>query len=342
MFRFAHPDMLYLLFALLLMVVIYIVKCFTQQRKLRKFGNPDLLMQLTPDYSKIRPHVKFGITVIAMALLVIALAQPQFGTKKQSDHREGIESIFVLDVSNSMRATDVEPSRLDNAKMMLSKLLDEMSDDKIGLIIFAGEAYVQMPISADNVSAKMFLKTINPGSVPVPGTAIGSAIEMAVKSFGSMENQDIGRTIILITDGENHEDDAVEAAKMARESGITVNVVGVGSVKGAPIPVPHSSDFWRDESGAVVVSALDEQMCRQVAAAGGGIFVRATNSNSALRALTSEIDKMQKGELDVSAYSSYDDKFYIFAWIALVLLIAEFLILGRQNRWLNKFKWFER
>ncbi|MCQ2343586.1 MAG: VWA domain-containing protein [Paludibacteraceae bacterium] len=342
MFRFAHPEMLYLLLVLLLMVVIYIFKCFGQQRRLRRFGNPDLLLGLMPDYSAIRPHVKFGITVLAMALLVIALAQPQFGTKKQTEHRQGIESIFVLDVSNSMRATDVEPSRLDNAKMMLSKLLDEMVDDKIGLIIFAGDAYVQMPISSDNVSAKMFLSTINPGSVPVPGTAIGTAIEMAVKSFGDIEDQNIGRTIILITDGENHEDDAVEAARIARESGITVNVVGVGSVAGSPIPVPRSSDFWRDQNGEVVVSALDEQMCKQVAAAGGGIFVRATNSNSALRALTSEVGKMQKGELDVSAYSAYDDKFYIFAWMALVLLIVEFLTLGRQNRWLNKFKWFER
>lgn len=342
MFRFAHPEMLYLLTALVLVVVIYIFKHIQQQKKLRRYGNVEILMQLMPDYSRYRTHVKFAITILAMAMVVIALAQPQFGTKKNSDKRMGIEAIFVLDVSNSMRATDVEPSRLANAKMMLSKLIDEMTDDKIGLVIFAGDAYVQMPISADNVSAKMFLGTINPGSVPVPGTAIGAAIEMGVKSFGNIEDSDVGRTIIVLTDGENHEDDAVEAAKRAKELGITVNVVGVGSVAGSPIPVPRSSDYWRDENGEVVVSALDEKMCKEVAAAGGGIFVRATNSNSALRALSSEIGKMQKGELDVSVYSDYDDKFYILAWMALVLIIAEQLILGRKNRWLGKYKWFER
>lgn len=342
MFRFANPNMLYLLLIVLLMICIYIVKCYFQRKKLRLFGNPDLLIHLMPDYSFVRPHVKFGLTILALIFLVFALAQPQFGTRKQTENRQGVEAIFVLDVSNSMRATDVSPSRLENAKMMLSKLIDEMTDDKIGLIIFAGDAYVQMPLSADNVSAKMFLKTINPGSVPVPGTAIGAAIDMAVRSFGNIEKQDIGRSIILITDGENHEDDAVEAARKASEYGINVNVVGVGSVAGSPIPVPHSTDFWRDENGQVVVSALNEQMCKQVAVAGNGIFVRATNSNSALRALTSEIDKMQKGEIDTFSYSDYDDKFYILAWIVLTLLIVELLILERQNRWLKKFKWFER
>jgi len=331
--------MLWLLLAVAAMVGLYVVMHFIQLRRLRQFGNADLVSSLMPNASRIRPHVKFGLTALALAILVFALAQPQMGSKKESVKTSGIEAIFVLDVSNSMRATDVAPSRLENAKMMLSKLIDNMPDDKVGLIIFAGDAFMQMPITADNVSAKMFMSTITPGSVPVPGTAIGQALNMAINAFGEPTN-DVGRTIILLTDGENHEDDAVEAAKEALSSGITVNVVGFGSPKGAPIPVDGGRDHWRDAQGNVVVTKLNEDMCRQVASAGNGIYVRAGNSNKALRALSGEIEKMQKGEVESTAFSSYDDKFYILAWMALVLLIGEFFVLNRKNKTLNKIKWF--
>jgi len=339
MFRFAHPEMLWLLIVVGAMVVLYVVMYYMQLKKLRNFGNEDLVASLMPNVSKVRPHVKFGIVSFALVILVFALAQPQFGTKVESTKTNGVEAMFVLDVSNSMRATDVAPSRLENAKMMLSKLIDNMPDDKVGLIIFAGDAFMQMPITADNVSAKMFMSTITPGSVPVPGTAIGTAMDLAIRSFGD-PNADIGRTIILLTDGENHEDDAVAAAKEAQEQGITVNVVGFGSPSGAPIPVQGGMDHWRDAQGNVVVTKLNETMCKQVAAAGNGIYVRAGNSNSALRALNGEIGKMQKGELENSSYSNYDEKFYILAWMSLVLLVGEFFVLNRKNKTLNKIKWF--
>lgn len=339
MFRFAHPEMLWLLLAVAAMVVLYVVMYYIQQRKLCEFGNEQVIASLMPNVSKVRPHFKFGLIAFALVMLTFALAQPQFGIKVESTKTMGVEAMFVLDVSNSMRATDVTPSRLENAKMMLSKLIDNMPDDKVGLIIFAGDAFMQMPITADNVSAKMFMSTISPGSVPVPGTAIGTALDLAIRSFGD-PNADVGRTIVVLTDGENHEDDAVAAAKEARENGITVNVVGFGSPAGAPIPVAGSMDHWRDAQGNVVVTKLNEDMCKQVAAAGGGIYVRAGNSNSALRALNGEIEKMQKGEMETSAFSNFDEKFYIFAWIALVLLIGEFFVLNRQNKTLNKIKWF--
>jgi len=339
MFRFAHPEMLWLLVAVAAMVVLYVVMYYMQRRRIREFGNEELIATLMPNVSKVRPHVKFGLVVLAIVILVFALAQPQFGSKVESTKTNGVEAMFVLDVSNSMRATDVSPSRLENAKMMLSKLIDNMPNDKVGLIIFAGDAFMQMPITADNVSAKMFMNTITPGSVPVPGTAIGTALDLAIRSFGD-PNGDIGRTIIVLTDGENHEDDAVAAAKEAQENGITVNVVGFGSPSGSPIPVGGGADFWRDAQGSVVVTKLNESMCKQVAAAGNGIYVRAGNSNSALRALSGEIEKMQKGELETSAYSNYDEKFYILAWMALVLLIGEFFVLNRKNKTLNKIKWF--
>ena len=339
MFRFAHPEMLWLLVAVAAMVGLYVVMFFSQRRKLKAFGDEELVATLMPYVSKVRPHVKFGLVALALVLLIIGLAQPQFGTKIETQKTSGIEAIFVLDVSNSMRATDISPTRLDNAKMMLSKSMDNMVNDKVGLIIFAGEAYMQMPISADNVSAKMFLNTISPGSVPVPGTAIGAAIDLAVKSFGS-ENHDIGRTIIVLTDGENHEDDAVKAAEKANKLGITVNVIGFGSPDGTPIPTSGGSNYWRDSQGNIVVTKLNETMCRQVASAGNGIYVRADNSNKALRALTNEIEKMQKGEIENTAYSNYDEKFYILAWIALLLLVAEFFVLNRKNKTLDKIKWF--
>lgn len=332
--------MFYLLTVVALSVVLFIYGVTLQRRRLKRFGNPAILRTLMPNVSYIRPQVKFYIIVISLILIVIALAEiAQFGSKLETNKTTGIEAMFVLDVSNSMMATDVKPSRLDNAKMMLSKLIEQMHDDKIGLIIFSGDAYIQLPITTDNVSAKMFLSNITPGSVPVPGTAIGTAIELATRSFGEAKDG-VGRTIVVLTDGENHEDDAIAAAKMASERGITVNVIGFGNPQGSPIPIDGTMSFLKDNSGNVVVTKLNEEMCSQVANAGNGMYARADNSNAALRALSSQINKMQKGEISTSAYAEYDEKFYIFVWIALFLLYFEFGLLYRQNKKLNKIKWF--
>lgn len=339
MFRFENPAMFYLLIAIFLSVVLFIYGIILQRQRLKRFGNPELLRQLMPNVSKVRPQVKFYMIIIALILITIALARPQFGSKLENHQTKGIEAMIVLDVSNSMMATDIRPSRLENAKMLLSKLIDEMPNDKVGLIIFSGDAYIQLPITSDNVSAKMFLSSITPGSVPIPGTAIGTAIEFAVRSFDTTK-EGVGRTIILLTDGENHEDDAIAAAKLAVEKGITVNVIGFGSPQGAPIPLNGTMSFLKDNSGNVVVTKLNEQMCNSVAQAGEGTYVRADNSNTALKALSSQINKMQKGEISTQSYSEYDEKFYIFVWIALLILFIEFGLLNRQNKELNKIKWF--
>lgn len=331
--------MFYLLIAIFLSVVLFIYGIILQRQRLKRFGNPELLRQLMPNVSKVRPQVKFYMIIIALILITIALARPQFGSKLENHQTKGIEAMIVLDVSNSMMATDIRPSRLENAKMLLSKLIDEMPNDKVGLIIFSGDAYIQLPITSDNVSAKMFLSSITPGSVPIPGTAIGTAIEFAVRSFDTTK-EGVGRTIILLTDGENHEDDAIAAAKLAVEKGITVNVIGFGSPQGAPIPLNGTMSFLKDNSGNVVVTKLNEQMCNSVAQAGEGTYVRADNSNTALKALSSQINKMQKGEISTQSYSEYDEKFYIFVWIALLILFIEFGLLNRQNKELNKIKWF--
>lgn len=331
--------MFYLLIAVALLVILFVFGVISQKRRLARFGNVKTLSALMPMVSYVRPQLKFCIVAVALILIVFALARPQFGIKLETQKTSGVEAMIVLDVSNSMLANDVLPNRLENAKMMLSKLIDNMPDDKVGLIVFSGNAYIQLPLTADNVSAKMFLSSIDTKMVPMPGTAIGTALDLAIRSFGEKQT-DSGRTIILLTDGENHEDDAIATAKLAKERGIIVNVVGFGSPQGSPIPMEGTMSFRKDSKGNVVVTKLNEQMCKQIADAGDGVYVRADNSNIALKTISAAISRMQKGETQVSTYSAYDEKFNIFAWIALFLLVVEFFILNRQNKKLNKIKWF--
>ena len=339
MFRFAHPEYLFLLLLIPLLLGVFIYTTIQKRRNIVKFGNPDLLAQLMPNVSKIRPQVKFYFQLTAVFLLAIVLAQPQFGEKVEKEKRKGIEVMVALDVSNSMLAQDVLPSRLENAKQVLSKLVDDMNDDKVGLVVFAGDAYTQLPITVDYVSAKMFLSSISPQLVPRQGTAIGSALDLAIKSFGTKSN--VGRSIILITDGENHEDDAVGAAKLAAENNIIVNVVGMGKSDGAPIPVPGTMSFWKDKDGNVVVSKLNEQMCKEIAIAGKGVYVHADNSNSAYRVINKELDKLAKSEIKSSVFSEYNEQFQSFALFALLILIIDFFIFDRKNKRLSKIKIFD-
>jgi len=340
MFRFANPYFLYLLILVPILVAMFVYATYQQKIRLRAFGNPELLKRLMPNVSSIRPQLKFYTLIVVVVLIIVALARPQFGSKLQTVKKQGVEAVIVLDVSNSMMAQDVQPNRLDRSKLILSKLIDDMVEDKIGLIVFAGDAFVQLPITTDNVSAKMFLSSITPNLVPRQGTAIGTAIDLAIQSFGATESE-AGRTIIVITDGENHEDDAIGAAKLAKENGITVNVIGMGTPEGTPIPVDGTMSFRKDKDGNVVVTKLNEGMCRQIAEAGAGIYVRADNTNTALKAVSGQIDEMQKGNLETKSYAEYDEKFFIFVWIALFLIVIEFYLFNRQNKALNKIKWFD-
>ncbi len=338
MFRFANPDYLYLLGILLLLIVFYMYVSIQKKRAIKKLGAPSLIAQLMPDASPSRQRIKFWLLWSAIACVILAIAGPQFGSKMETVKRNGIEIMICLDVSNSMLAEDMVPNRLEKSKQMLSKLTDGFKDDKVGLIVFAGDAYTQLPITSDYISAKMFLSSINPSMVSTQGTAVGAAINLALRSFTPSESSE--KAIILITDGENHEGDAVAAAKAAAEKGIHVNIVGMGLPKGAPIPIQGSNDFMKDKEGNVVVTQLNETMCQEIAAAGKGLYVRADNSNSALKSLQNELDTLNKTELDNKVYSEYNEQFYIFAWLALILLLADFFILGRKNQLLKKVKLF--
>lgn len=309
-----------------------------KKRAIKKYGNPELLAELMPEVSRGRQRLKFWLLFGAVTMVIFVIAGPQFGSKLETVKRQGVEIMVCLDVSNSMLAEDVSPNRLEKAKQMLSKLTDGFSDDKMGLIVFAGDAFTQLPITSDYISAKMFLSSINPSMVSTQGTAIGAAINLALRSFTPSETSD--KTIILITDGENHEDDAVKAAAAAAEKNIHVNIVGMGDPKGSPIPIAGANNYMKDKDGNVVITKLNEQMCQEIVAAGHGMYVRADNTNSAQKALQKEIDKMNKSELDSKVYSEYNEQFQTLAWIALVLLIAEFFILERKNRVFRKVKLF--
>jgi len=338
MFRFANPDFLYLLFILPFLVGFYVYSVTSKKRALKKYGNPQLLSELMPEVSYKRQHLKFWILFASITLVIFIIAGPQFGSKLETVKREGVEIMVCLDVSNSMLAEDVAPNRLAKAKQMLSRLTDGFSNDKLGLIVFAGDAFTQLPITSDYISAKMFLSSIDPSMVSTQGTAIGAAINLAMRSFTPNETAD--KTIILITDGENHEDDAIGAAKKAAEKGVRVNIVGMGQPQGSPIPIGSGNNFMKDKEGNVVITKLNEQMCQEIAAAGDGMYVRADNTNAALKALQSEIEKMNKSELDSKVYSEFNEQFQILAWIALFLLIAEFLTMDRKNRIFKKVKLF--
>lgn len=334
MFRFAQPEYLYLLLIVPLLVMLFVWNTVRRKRKLQSFGDPELLAQYMPNVSLVRPQFKFYLQIVALILLIVALARPQFGVKEQTVKRQGMEVMIALDVSNSMLAQDVAPSRLERSKQLLSKIIDGMTEDKVGLVVFAGDAYTQLPITCDYVSAKMFLSSISPSLVARQGTAIGSAIDLGIKSFGLESTA--SRAIILITDGENHEDDAIGAAKLAKEKGIQVFVLGVGKPEGSPIPLEGSMSFRKDKDGNVVVSKLNEEMCRQIAQAGGGMYLRVDNTNAAQRTLQQELDKLAKSELETRVYSEYNEQYQSFVIVALILLVIEFFIFGRRNKRLSK------
>jgi len=334
MFRFANIEVLGLLASIPVFAIGYWLYTRHKRRQLEEFGDPELMAQLMPNASHTRPTAKFCIVMVALTLLIIAAARPQFGQSERTEKRQGIEAIVALDISNSMLAEDVAPNRLDRAKQMLSKLMDNMVNDKVGLVVFAGDAFVQLPITCDYVSAKMFLNSIKPELIKTQGTAIGQALSTSIRCFG--EKSDASRAIILITDGENHEDDAVAVAKRAKEEGIQVLVVGIGKPEGSPIPLPGTNNFIKDRQGNVVVSRLNEEMCREIAQAGGGLYVRCDNTNTATKTIQKELDKLSTQEIETQVFTDYNEQFQSFALIALFLLVIDFFIFNRKNKSLTK------
>ena len=340
MFRFGEPIYLYFLLIIPFLVVFYIYTNYRRRKKLRQYGDPELMAHLMPNVSKYRPDVKFWLMTAALVMVIFMLARPQFGSKMETVKRQGVETVAALDISNSMLAQDVTPSRLEKSKKLVSRLVETFNNDKVAMIVFAGEAFTQLPITSDYISAKMFLETISPSLITTQGTDIRGAIDLAMKSF--TPNEGVGRAIVLITDGENHEGGAVEAAQQAAEKGVRVFVLGVGSPDGSPIPVEGTNDFRRDKDGNVVVTKLNEQMCQEIAKAGNGMYVRVDNTNNAERALNAEINKLAKADVETQVYTEFDEQFDVLAWLALILLAADVMLLNRKNPLFKNVKLFKQ
>ena len=338
MFRFEDSTYLYLLAVIPMLALLRFMMTRSRKKRLRKFGDPQLVKQLMPDVSRWRPAVKFWLLQAALALIIVMLARPQLGTKISHEKRQGIETIIAMDISNSMLAQDVTPSRLDRCKMMVENLVDNFTDDKIGLIVFAGDAFIQLPITSDYVSAKMFLADIQPSLIATQGTDIALAISKAVNSFTQEEG--IGKAIIVITDGEDHEGGAVEAAQEARKKGMRVYVLGVGSKGGAPIP-DGNGGYMKDRGGNTVMTRLNQDMCRDIAKAGGGAYIHVDNNSDAQRQLDNELAKLSKKETETTVYSDFDEQFQAVGILVLLLLIAELCLLECKNPLLKNVRFFK-
>ena len=340
MFRFENPLYLYFLIAIPLLALLFYYSEYRRRKRIKKYGDPALLKELMIDVSWLRPQIKIWLALLALASLIIAAARPQFGTKIDTTERNGIEAIIAMDVSNSMLANDVRPSRLEKSKMLVSNMVDEMTNDKVGLVVYAGQAFVQLPITNDYVSAKMFLEGIDPSMINMQGTDIAAAIDLAAKSF--TQRKDVSRAIFLITDGEDNEGGAVDAAKAAAKQGIHVYVLGVGSPEGAHVPIPGTTQYFIDEQGNPIVSRLSEVMCRQISRAGNGAYIYVDNSSSAQRELSKYVDKLAKAKLESQVYSEFDEQYQGFLILALVFLIADVCLLERKNHLLKKFHLFKK
>ena len=328
MLRFEDPIYLWMLLIIPILVLVRFIVWQKRKRNLRKFGDPSLLKEMMPDVSKYRPTIKFCLLLSAITILIFMIARPQVGSKISHEKREGIEVLIALDISNSMLAQDVIPSRLEKSKLLIEDLVDHFTNDKVGLVVFAGDAFVQLPITNDYVSAKMFLQNINPSLITTQGTDLARAISLSQSCFTQREH--IGRAIIVITDGEDHEGGALEAAREAYKKGINVFILGVGTSKGAPIP-DGNGGYLKDNSGQTVLSALNEQMCQQVAKAGNGVYIHVDNTSDAQEKLNKELSKLQSGISDTVVYSEYNEQFQIFGIILLLLLIVETILLESKN-----------
>jgi Ca-activated chloride channel family protein len=333
MLQFAQPQYLLIILSIPFLFLFYAFARRARRKRLLKFGDRELVESLMPRASRSRGWIKLSIFSLALFFFALGIARPQIGAKLKEVETKGVEIMIALDVSNSMLAEDYSPNRLERAKLAISRLVDKLKDDRIGLIVFAGDAYVQLPITADYVSAKIFLNNINTGSVPVQGTALAAAINTAVKSF-SLESSN-SRAVILITDGENHEDDPVEAAETANGLGINIFTLGIGSEKGKPIPMPDG-ELLKDKEGNIVVTKLDEETLVKVAGKGGGVYVRAGNNDFGLDAIVDKIHNMDKQSYKSVVFEDFDEQYMYFFAISLFFLLLDFIIVSRRGK--NFFK----
>lgn len=336
MLRFANTEYLYLLLLVPLMAVVFYLVAARRKRVLARFGSESAIARLMPDRSSAKLSLKFWLFQLAFVMMVLAVARPQKGSKLREVEREGVEIMIAMDVSNSMLATDLSPNRLERTKYAVGRVIEGLDEERVGVIIFAGDAYVQLPLTSDMLTAKNFVERISTNQVTKQGTALGAAISLSSSAFSSASEG--SRVVVLVSDGENHEDDALLAAQLAAEQGITIYTIGVGSPEGAPIP--FEGDYIRDEKGEMVVSKLDEQTLQQVAALTGGAYVRATNASVGFEEIIDLVNKTEKAKLSIEIFEEYNEMYHIPLMASLVLLLLEFVVLPRRNRVLSRWNLF--
>lgn len=338
MIRFAHIEYLYLLALIPMLGVLYWLVGHGRRKALKRFGSLDILERLAESASRTKRLLKFVLFLTAFAFLVVGLANPQIGTRLQEVKQEGVDIFIALDVSLSMKAEDIKPNRLEKAKFEIRNLIDRLAGDRLGLIVFAGEAYTQFPLTTDYGAANLFLDVVDVDAVPIPGTSISSAIKRAVESFDFEELTT--KVLVIITDGENTEGDAFQAAEDAGKKGILLYTIGMGSSSGTPIPIYNASgqqtDFKRDRAGSVVVTKLDEVSLEKIAALGNGSYYRGTNTQDELNEIYKSINALQKREFGVKQVTDYEDRFQFFLAVGIVLLIIEVLISEKKVQWLAR------
>jgi Ca-activated chloride channel family protein len=342
MYRLEHPEYLFALLLIPTFTLVYIFLVRWRRKKLKEFGDSVLVNQLISNQSKSRSGFKFILFMISLFFIIIGVANPQIGSKLQQVKRKGIDIMICLDVSKSMNAQDIKPDRLTRSTRAIGKLIEDLSQDRIGIVVFAGSAYTQLPLTLDHGAAKLFLSTINTNVVPVQGTEIGQALDLAINSF---DTEDHSKAIIVITDGENHEDDAIEMAKVAAEQGINVYTIGMGLPEGAPIPEYRGRQqmgYKKDRSGNTVISRLNQQLLADIADAGKGIAVMANNSNDGLRAIYNNIQGLDKKEFESKMFTDYEDRFQYFIAIGLLILLIDTLLLNKKSKLTERIKLFER
>lgn len=342
MLDFANPYLLLLLLAVPLIWGLYKLARLSRRRKLKRLGNPKLLVSLMPEASRYKSGIKITLQLLALAAIVIILARPRYGEKEDSKSVNGIECVICFDLSNSMLAPSTDDphsaSRLKRAKLLLEKLADRLDNDRVGLVVYANEALVKMPLTTDFYSAKLMINDLEPSMIKAQGTNIAAALEKAKRTFS--QNKDVHKAIILITDAEDHEGQALEAAKDAAKQGIQVDVVGVGTSRGGRIPLGNGSgQFMRDDNGDEVVTKVDEKAAAEIAKAGDGIYVNGADRD-ALDKLSEQLDKLSKSELRTIRYKISAEQFPLFAWIALLLLLADIFVLPRKSPWLKDINFF--
>ena len=334
MYRLDHIEFLYGLGAIPVLILLFVLTRIWRKNALKKFGDAEIISGMMPGVSPSKHTLRFILFLAAILFLIFGLVNPQIGSRLEEIKREGSDIIICLDVSNSMKAEDFKPNRLEKAKQAIEKLIDKLNTDRIGIIVFAGEAYVQLPITTDYAAAKLFLETVDCDAVPVQGTVISNAIELAEKSFGSEEGKN--KAIIIISDGESHDDDAIAAAKEASEKGIVIHTIGIGSPEGVPIPMYKNKvqmGFRKDKDGNTVVTKLNESALEEISSAGNGVYIRATQGEIGLLSLQDRISKMEKKTFDAKVYTDYEDRFQIFIAIALFFLLIESILTERKSKW---------